>query len=180
MKLNLGCGKDVLEGWINCDIIKTKGVNKVFDLNKFPYPFKTNSVDEVRMFHILEHLDDPDKVIRELWRICKGGAKVEIRVPHFSSPLAWGDLTHRRPFSCWSLNHYDYNLLNNPNNRMNKTLHNYKEKIFFKVKKRLVFGRLHRLLGIEWFANNYTDLYEAFFAWIFPARELRFYLEVVK
>ena len=38
MKLNLGCGKDIKEGYINLDIVDYGG-NQIHDINKFPYPF---------------------------------------------------------------------------------------------------------------------------------------------
>ena len=38
MKLNLGCGKDLKEGYVNLDIVDYGG-NQIHDINKFPYPF---------------------------------------------------------------------------------------------------------------------------------------------
>lgn len=40
MKLNLGCGNDIREGWVNLDINKKEGVNVVHDLNEVPLPFE--------------------------------------------------------------------------------------------------------------------------------------------
>ena len=37
-KLNFGCGRDIREGYVNADIARLDGVDKVFDFNKFPYP----------------------------------------------------------------------------------------------------------------------------------------------
>ncbi|MCZ7614805.1 MAG: hypothetical protein M5T52_15055 [Ignavibacteriaceae bacterium] len=38
-KLNLGCGKDIKDGYINLDIVDYGG-NQIHDINSFPYPFK--------------------------------------------------------------------------------------------------------------------------------------------
>ena len=58
--VNIGCGKTRIPGSIGLDVVKIKGfVDKVHDLNKTPYPFKSNSVDEIHMYHVLEHLDKP-------------------------------------------------------------------------------------------------------------------------
>lgn len=35
-------------------------------------------------------------------------------------------------------------------------------------------------LGIEWLANIYPELYESFFAFIIPARDIVFRLKVIK
>jgi GDP-D-mannose dehydratase len=58
VKINLGCGKDIREGWINMDKIDTPNVNIIHNLNEFPYPFGDNSIDYILMSHILEHLVD--------------------------------------------------------------------------------------------------------------------------
>ena len=56
-KLNLGCGKKILKGYINLDCVKFPGVDKVHNLNKYPWPFKDNEFDEIYCDNILEHLD---------------------------------------------------------------------------------------------------------------------------
>ena len=88
-KINVGCGKEIKEGWINLDIVKGEGVDIVHNLNKFPYPFKDNEFDEIYAYHILEHLDDFLKSVKELYRILKPKGKLFVRVPHFSSAGAF-------------------------------------------------------------------------------------------
>lgn len=73
MRLNLGCGRDIKKDYLNCDISKKYGADKIVNLNKFPYPFKDNFADEIYMNHILEHLDAPTKVLNECHRILRGG-----------------------------------------------------------------------------------------------------------
>lgn len=98
-KLNLGCGRDIRKEYINVDFEKFSGVDKVYDLNKVPYPFRENQFEEVVMKCILEHLENPFLVMKEIHRISKQGARVSIRVPHFSSNNVWGDIQHKRGFS---------------------------------------------------------------------------------
>jgi len=76
VKLNLGCGNHILEGWDNYDIHPSKNV-KELDLNKLPYPFPDNHADEILASHVLEHLYLPiyDAMI-ELHRILKPGGKL--------------------------------------------------------------------------------------------------------
>jgi SAM-dependent methyltransferase len=97
--VNLGCGTVRLPNSIGVDRVKIKGfVDKVHDLDKVPYPFKSNSVDEIHMYHVLEHLQQPIKKMEEIHRILKPKGKIYIRVPHFSSMGAFSDITHVRPF----------------------------------------------------------------------------------
>ncbi|MEM2956656.1 MAG: methyltransferase domain-containing protein [Candidatus Pacearchaeota archaeon] len=93
-KLNFGCGKDIRKGWVNVDIQKGKGIDKSFDFRKFPYPFKSNTFDYVLIDNVLEHLPNPQRVMKEIWRICKNGAIVKIVVPYYNSYYAYGDPTH--------------------------------------------------------------------------------------
>jgi len=83
-KLNLGCGQFPKQGYVNLDISLNAKADIFHDLNKFPYPFKNNSFSLIEADHILEHLKNPAKVMRELHRILEPGGKLIVRVPHFS------------------------------------------------------------------------------------------------
>lgn len=101
MKLNVGCGKNIRDGWINIDIMPLPGVDVVFDLETCvvkQLPFDDDSVDEIFMSHTLEHISNALPLMEELHRVAKNGAIMEIRVPHGSSNDAWEDPTHVRVF----------------------------------------------------------------------------------
>jgi len=173
-KLNLGFGKDIKKGYINLDFMKQPGVDIVHNLNKFPWPFKDNEFDEVYASHVLEHVDDLIKTMEELHRICKSGAKIIIRVPHFSCGVSYRDPTHKRLFSYFTFDYFT-NL---------KEYYDRKEKNLFKIKKRklnftrLSFTFLNPLINP--FINLSPALYERFFCWILPCSEVIFELEVIK
>jgi len=95
MRLNFGCGKDIKRGWVNVDIQKGEGIDKSFDFNKFPYPFKDNTFDYILVDNVLEHFDDPRKVVEELWRISKPDAIIEVKVPYYHSAGAYNDIGHK-------------------------------------------------------------------------------------
>lgn len=86
-KLNLGCGADKKEGYVNIDVNPLVNPDVVHDLNKLPYPFPDNTFDQIEAFHILEHLDKPFVIMKELHRILKPGGRLHIKVPHFSRGL---------------------------------------------------------------------------------------------
>lgn len=84
VKLNLGSGEGYKEGFINLDWQPLTKADVEHDLNQFPYPFEDNKFDYIEAFHVIEHLDKPFAVMKELHRILKPGGTLYIKVPHFS------------------------------------------------------------------------------------------------
>ena len=103
MRLNLGCGSKILDGWHNVDKYPTFSPNQLVDLEVFPWPWPDSSVDEVLLCHVLEHLGAATDVylgiIRELYRVCRDEAKIVIVVPHPRHDNFLGDPTHVRPIT---------------------------------------------------------------------------------
>jgi hypothetical protein len=101
MRLNLGCGGRQFPDWVNVDKFPTCSPDQVVDLERFPWPWPDDSVDEVRMYHVLEHLGAQTEVylglIKELYRVCRDGARIDILVPHPRHDDFLGDPTHVRP-----------------------------------------------------------------------------------
>ena len=84
LRLNLGCGDKLLPGWLNVDSVPDCNPDMVCDLEQFPWPWADNSVEEILLSHVLEHLgEDRDVylgIIKELYRVCCHGAKIQIMV----------------------------------------------------------------------------------------------------
>ena len=80
----LGCGETRHPGAVHVDANPLAEPDVVHDLNTFPYPFSDDSVDRIEAFHIIEHLEDPFRVMRELHRILKSDGLLHIKVPHCS------------------------------------------------------------------------------------------------
>jgi SAM-dependent methyltransferase len=97
-KLNVGCGKDIREGWVNLDLEPLPGVDFVHDINHLPLPFSDEEFDLISCKDVLEHVDYIP-AIRDLHRILKPGGRLIVRVPHFTSKDAYSDPTHRRFFT---------------------------------------------------------------------------------
>jgi len=170
-KLNLGCGKDIKEGYINVDSIKLPGVDKVVDLNKYPWPFKDNEFDFVLCSHILEHLNSIIKPLEEIWRITKKNSKVKILVPISPSVYAFADPAHKQFYTYFTFNYFKEE--HNPN---------YYSKARFKIKSRkIIFSKY--LKPIEILVNS-TELtkkaWASLFYFLFPAEVLEIELEVLK
>ncbi len=68
-------------------------------------PFPDNSFDLVTCAHVLEHVYDPERCVREFLRVCRPGGNIYIETPSPRSAwmpfLAtfWDDPTHVRPYS---------------------------------------------------------------------------------
>lgn len=103
-KLDLACGQNKREGFFGVDIAECDGVDQVVDLNRFPWPWPDNMVEEVFCSHYVEHTyqGTPERVdglvlfMNEVYRVCGPGAKVEIIHPYAQSKRAFQDPTHTR------------------------------------------------------------------------------------
>lgn len=170
-KLNIGCGKDPKKGYINLDITKLPHVDVVHNLDKYPWPFKDNTFEEVFCDNVLEHLESITKPIEEIWRICKPKAKIIVKVPIFPSVYAAVDPTHKQFFTYMT---FDYFGANYPLNYYSKA----RLKI---VKRRIIFSR--GLPGLTTFFNcseRMQKFYTVALSFLIPANSLYFELEVVK
>ena len=111
MKLNLGCGNKIYDGYINVDKFDIYNVDIQHDLEKFPYPFEDNWVEEIILSHVLEHIgQNPDifiKILKEFYRVCKNQALIKIAVPHPRHDDFLSDPTHVRPVTVLGLSLFD-------------------------------------------------------------------------
>lgn len=97
MNLHLGCGQNIMAGWVNCDLYDGPGVDKVFDLAE-KWPLEDDTAVQVYASHVLEHLHDPKAFFRELWRVLHPQGTVLLRVPFGGHRAAWWDIEHVRPW----------------------------------------------------------------------------------
>lgn len=109
-RLNFGCGRKPLPGWVNLDVVPLPGVDVLHDIFTFPYPFADGTFDYILCSHVLEHVpqmvcgkDGLLQVTEELHRILKAGGVIEVRGPHprvgihyFNNP------THYRVITEWT------------------------------------------------------------------------------
>lgn len=95
MKLNLGCGSDRREGYVNCDVEPRCSPDQVVNVEGV-WPFEDGAVTEIMARHVLEHLQDIRVFFREAYRVMAPGALMHIAVPHHRSEGFAGDFTHVR------------------------------------------------------------------------------------
>lgn len=106
-KVDIGCGTRKVRGAIGVDTLPVPGVDVVADINH-GLPFRESSVDVVYCYHILEHVDDFLGTMNEIWRVCRPGGLVFVKVPHAASTfVTWKDPTHRRGLSIATFAYFD-------------------------------------------------------------------------
>lgn len=167
--LDVGCGSAKTPGAVGLDVSAETDADIVHDLDVFPYPIEDDSFDQILLQDVIEHVAEPIGVFEELHRIARPGARVQLRTPHFSSVLAYGDPTHRHYFSTLAI----------------RSLAEPRFAHYTSVRFRVVHVSLDlwlpfRLLGVGALANRFSETYEKYFAFICPSMNIRAEFEVLK
>ena len=86
LKLNLGCGKEKIEGCVNIDVEPSCNPDLVLDFIRDPLPYKEDEVDRIYLFHVIEHIPEVfhEKLLEEIRRVLKWDGKVYIAYPEFT------------------------------------------------------------------------------------------------
>jgi hypothetical protein len=89
IRLNLGCGDKILDGYINVDVAESrKGMRPdiLADLKDLSF-LEDNSVDEILSVHVIEHFWrwEVDSVLQEWIRVLKPGARLVLECPNLRS-----------------------------------------------------------------------------------------------
>lgn len=162
MQIDLGCGKNKIPGLVGVDVDPSSHADIIVNFEKEPIPLGDSTVEKVFSKQVFEHLEDPSRVLKELYRIVKDGGEIFVEVPHYSSHISHG-VGHKQ--------YYSYKELT----QMFRT--EIKCEI---IKARITFYRSFRMSGIEALANRFPTDYERFWAYIFPAENIQITARVIK
>ena len=94
MKINLGCGTRIKEGWINCDKYPISDAVLDVDLNDLPLPFDDNVADEILLCHVLEHINNRYALIEDCHRILKRGGILRVMLPIYGNVVEHESYNH--------------------------------------------------------------------------------------
>lgn len=86
VRLNVGCGKNILDGYINVDSYVPPGMHgKVTYMDARDLQFPSESVDEILSIFVLEHIEfwELRNTLFEWWRVLKPGGKLTIKTDNF-------------------------------------------------------------------------------------------------
>lgn len=104
-KLNLGSGFITYDDFINIDNTQLFHQGKeiidiVMDLEKDDLPFEDNSIEEIRVENLLEHIGDGlIHLLNECHRVLKPTGIMTGNVPPANSEGSIRDITHKRQFN---------------------------------------------------------------------------------
>jgi SAM-dependent methyltransferase len=171
--LDIGCGFRKAKDAVGIDILPQSEADIIWNLNKFPWPVPDNEFDVIIAQDILEHLEDIPRVMEEVHRLAKPGARLIIRVPHFSSFDAFTDPTHKHFFSSCSFDYFIPGTKYYQKYRQSQVRFS-KEKIFLGPENPRVFTPLWLL------RNCCRGFYERHLAFIFPIDSINLKLKVIK
>ena len=89
IKIDLGCGKNKIDGHVGVDR-DDFGQEVVWDATH-GLPFPNDSVDGFHSSHFFEHIrwEDLAYLLSEIIRVCKGGTRITIVVPHAETKEAY-------------------------------------------------------------------------------------------
>ena len=85
LKLNLGCVSTKLEGFTGVDSFPDNKPDVLCDFTAGPLPFNEGEVDEVVMFHTIEHIQKQKHpfILAEIRRVLRTGGKLCLTYPNF-------------------------------------------------------------------------------------------------
>ena len=97
MKLNLGAGDVILEGYFTHNLTKHRPeIDVACDLNDTPWPWEDDAFIEIQAMSVFEHLKlTLIETLDECWRIIAPGGMLHLKFPIPSSPFIHWDPTHR-------------------------------------------------------------------------------------
>jgi SAM-dependent methyltransferase len=136
LKLHIGCGTTMLDGFVNIDMLA--GCDVTLNLNHDRLPFDDHSVDCIFSYHALEHIENYLFALGEMWRVLKHGGTFLAETPYVT--LTEYNLVN--PFHVRHFNEYSFDFFETGRLRGSA---NENTPISFKK----VWHRFHYLPGFE-------------------------------
>ncbi len=83
VNLNLGCGREYRDGWINVDIDNSVRTDICCDFINLKKHFNNSSVDQIYMIHSISYLNlwESDIFFKDAYDLLKLGGKLELEFP---------------------------------------------------------------------------------------------------
>lgn len=172
--LDVGCGRNKRPGAIGVDRNPRSRADVLCDLDRFPYPFRDDSFDELHAVHVVEHVADVVKAVEEFHRLVRAGGLIRIVTPHYTDFSSFCDPTHR-----WHLNSFSFRYFGEDH-----AGYDYYSPVRLRENKvRLRLLALWRYLGFELLVNSFPRFrrfWEYYLCYVVRGKVMDFEFEVLK
>jgi predicted SAM-dependent methyltransferase len=157
LKLNVGCGKVKLPGWVNIDI--EPDADLVLDIRN-NLPFDNNSVDFIYNEHVIEHFtyEEGDKILTEFERCLKPEGVLRIATPDL-------DYIIQTYSSDWKtadwLSWPEFEFIKTRGQMINISFRWWGHKYLYNeedLRNKLIKAGFRKIKRTEWNKSNFTDL----------------------
>jgi predicted SAM-dependent methyltransferase len=103
LRLNLGCGTNRIEGFINIDVEPSCKPDVICNFMAGKLPYKAGTVEEVVLFHCIEHIKKSlhRHILEEVWRVLKPSGKFIVSYPEFLKCVDNWKKNHRGKKEFW-------------------------------------------------------------------------------
>jgi SAM-dependent methyltransferase len=171
--LDVGCGLNKYPGAIGIDRNPHTNADVLCDLDRVPYPFASESFDQIRAVHVIEHVSDVIQTMEEFHRLLKPGGRLYLATPHYTDFSSFCDPTHR-----WHLNSFSFRYFGENHGGFGY----YTRAKFREISVRLRLLALWRWLGFEFLVNRFPHfrrLWEYYLCFIIRGKSMEFEFEKV-
>ncbi len=172
--LDVGCGIRKYPGSIGIDNNPATKADVLVDLDHLPYPFRDSSFDQIRVIHVIEHVDSVIKTMEELARLAKPGGRITLATPHYTDFSSFCDPTHK-----WHLNTYSFRYFGDDNAGFGY----YSPAKLREISCRVKLLALWRYLGFELLVNHwprFRKFWEHYLCFVVRGKVMEFEFEVLK
>lgn len=80
IRVNVGCGYDHRDGFLNVDIDPACSPDQIEDVTMLSFP--NESIDFIRCIEVLEHVSSPQRALEEMYRVLTNTGFAFISVPN--------------------------------------------------------------------------------------------------
>lgn len=157
LRLNVGCGKAKVSGWVNIDI--EPGADAVIDVTK-GMPFDDRSADLIYCEHFLEHLtfEKGEKVLKEFYRCLRIGGVLRIAMPDLDY-IIWKYNTDWKSQEWLSWSGYEF--IKTKGQMINVGFRFWGHKYLYNeedLKSQLICAGFEKIVRCDWSESSHRDL----------------------
>lgn len=169
--LDIGCGSNKVKGALGMDFNANLDADIIHDLNLFPYPLNDDEFDHIYISNTLFLLNNPIKIMEEVYRVLKLGGGVTVIQPYFRSVFNFIDPYVKNFGTAHSFAFYD------PDDPI-FIRYQYTKAKFKTISISFDDGLKKRLITqfVVWFANKYPRRYELYLSHLYPLTKITYKL----